>query len=287
MNINNDLRPLERLLLALIEITSPKPWGLFHIIALCITFSLVGYLYTRRHQHSERQLKCVLGAYSIVILLLELGKQILWSFNYDAAANIVTWDYLWYAAPFQLCTTPMYVCLLCLFLKKCTLRNALLSYVAYITILGSIAVMILPNDCFCSDLWATVHTTYLHFGSFVVSMYLLMSREVKITRKSLLMAIGTFLGFVCIAMTLNIVVYHADILNGETFNMFYISPYFISSLPVFSTIQPMVPYPIFFLLYISALSLGGGVVYTIAKSIKYFAIWRKHHGRMNHTTIRL
>ena len=283
MKLNEALKPLERLLLALqIEVTSPKPWGVFHIIALCITFAIIGYLYTRRHHHSEAQLKCVLGAYGIVTLLLEIGKQFIWSFHYDAAANLVTWDYPWYAAPFQFCTTPMYVSLICLFLKKCKLRNALLSYMAYITILGSIAVMIIPTDCFCNDLLVNIHTTYLHFGSCVVSVYLLMSREVRLHRKALLTAIGTFMVFVCMALLMNVVVYHADILNGETFNMFYISPYFTSSLPVFSAIQPMVPYSVFFLMYITALTLGGVVVYNIAKMMKYLALRHKYHGCLTH-----
>lgn len=283
MNINDALRPLERLLLALqIDVNRPKPWGIFHIIALCITFAIIGYLYTRRNHHSEAQLKCVLGVYSIVTLILEIGKQFIWSFHYDSVSNLVTWDYPWYAAPFQFCTTPMYVCLLCLFLRKCKLRNALLSYVAYITILGSIAVMIIPTDCFCSDLLVNVHTTYLHFGSCVVSVYLLMSREVRTHRKALLTAIGTFLVFVGMAMAMNLIVYHADVLNGETFNMFYISPYFTSSLPVFSTIQPMVPYPVFFMMYIATLTLGGVVVYNIAKMIKYLSLRHKYHGQLSH-----
>ena len=182
---------------------------------------------------------------------MEIGKQFIWSFHYDSVSNLVTWDYPWYAAPFQFCTTPMYVCLLCLFLRKCKLRNALLSYVAYITILGSIAVMIIPTDCFCGDLLVNVHTTYLHFGSCVVSVYLLMSREVRTHRKALLTAIGTFLVFVCMAMAMNLIVYHADVLNGETFNMFYFSPHHGTHLPILSIICPLVPPVVFIFIYVS------------------------------------
>ena len=70
-----------------------------------------------------------------VALLLEVLKQIIWAFNYDALSGIVTWDYEWYAFPFQLCSTPIYVSLICLFLKKGKFRDALFSYLSYFTIL--------------------------------------------------------------------------------------------------------------------------------------------------------
>ena len=265
MNFARMLNPLEQLLLMLeAEIQCPEPWGMFHIVSLGIVAILIVFLYQHRKTHSEEQLKLVLGMYSVIALLLEVGKQLIWSFNYDIATQVVTWDYQWYAAPFQLCTTPMYVCLVCLFLKKGKIRDTLLSYVAYITILGSMSMMILPDSCFSTDLLVTVHTTYLHFGSFVVSVYLLMSGEVLICRKALMRAVGVFLAFVLMANLLNDIVYQSGVLAGETFNMFYISQYFVSVLPVFSTIQPLVPYAVFLLLYITALCTGGFVVYNIA-----------------------
>ena len=108
---------------------------------------------------------------------------------------------------------------------------------------------------------------FLHLGSLVVSIYLLMSGEVKIDIKSLLMGLVVFLIVVVIANTLNIVVYNSGILNGETFNMLYISPYFESTLPVFDSIYNNVQYIAFLMLYIVALSLGSYIIYAVAKGI--------------------
>ena len=77
-----------------------------------------------------------------------------------------------------------------------------------------------------------------------------------------------FLVFVIIAEILNICIYNSGILNGETFNMFYISPYFISSLPVFDIIQQNVPFIIFLLIYIIAINIGALIVYFIASLIR-------------------
>lgn len=255
------------------EMIEPTAFGWFHILWLVLVIISIFILYKRIMYHGEKQLKIILGTYGIIALVLEVLKQLIWSFNYDPITNKIIWDYEWYSFPFQLCTTPIYVCIICLFLKKGKVRNSLLSYLSYITILGSIATMIVPNSCFVSDILVNIHTMWLHLGSFVVSIYLLMSSEVKITLKELKGAIFIFLIFVIIANLLNIIVYNLGVLNNEVFNMFYISPYFISVLPVFNIIQENVPYLIYLIIYICTLILGSFIIYSIAflisKKLKY------------------
>ena len=251
------------------QMNTPKPWGWFHIMWIIFVIISLVILLNLRKKYSNKQLKIVLGIYGIIALILELIKQIMWSFNYDSINNIVTWDYQWYAAPFQLCTTPIFVSMICLLLKEDSkTRKGLLSYMAYVTILGSFMTMIIPDSCFTSDILINIHTMWLHLGSFVVSIYLLMSGAVKIDKQSFKSAFYVFLVFVIIAEILNICIYNSGILNGETFNMFYISPYFISSLPVFDIIQQNVPFVIFLLIYIIAINMGALIVHFIASLIR-------------------
>lgn len=258
----------EKLLLFLQgEMNTPKSFGWFHIMWITLALLTIIFLYKKRKNYKEKELKLVLGVYGVIALILEILKQLIWAFNYDPALNIVTWNYEWYAFPFQLCTTPIYVSLICLFLKPSNLRQSLLSYLSFVTILGSISTILMPDSCFVRDILINIHTMWLHVGSFVVSIYLLITKEVKINLKSLLKAFVVFIIFLFIAFYLNIVIYNSGILNGETFNMFYISPYFISSLPVFDIIQQNVSYIIFLLIYIVAISLGGLIIFWLAKLI--------------------
>ena len=251
------------------QMNTPKPWGWFHIMWIMFVVIALIILFNLKKKYSNKQLKIVLGVYGIIALILELTKQFMWSFNYNEISNIITWDYQWYAAPFQLCTTPIFASIICLFLKEDSkIRKALLSYMAYVTILGSFMTMIIPDSCFTSDILINIHTMWLHLGSLVVSIYLLMSGAVKIDRQSFKTAFYVFLVFVIIAEILNISIYNSGILNGETFNMFYISPYFISSLPIFDIIQQNVPFIIFLLIYIVAINIGALITYFIAYKIK-------------------
>ena len=256
---------------------TPKPFGWFHLLMLGIMFGAILSLAMIKKHHSEKQLKIVLGVYGIVALILELLKQIVWSFNYDPVFNVVTWDYQWYAAPFQLCTTPIYVSLIIMLMKKSKLRDMLSSYLAFTTILGSIATIFIPDSCFVDTILVNIHTTWLHYGSFVVSIYLMMTREVGSTFKDLINGIFVFLFFVGLASILNVSIYQANVLNGETFNMFYISPYFISELPVFDIIQQNTPYALFLLIYIIALSVGSAIVWTIMRGVRKIRQMRLAH----------
>ena len=255
-----------------LQMETPNAFGWFHIMWIVFIVIAIVLLYKYK-KNTEKELKVVLGVYGIIAFVLELLKQLMWAFNYDNATGLITWDYTWYAAPFQLCTTPIFVSLICLFLKKSKLRDSLLSYVAYVTILGSISTILIPDSCFVSDTLINVHTMWLHMGSFVVSIYLLMSGHVKKDFKSLKSACFVFLIFVFFALGLNVSIYNSGILNDETFNMFFISPYFISTLPVFDIIQESVPYIIFLITYIVLLMLGAAVIFGISKLVQH--VYRK------------
>ncbi|MBQ2873180.1 MAG: YwaF family protein [Bacilli bacterium] len=250
------------------EMNTPVAFGWFHWLWIIVSFIIILILYKKRKKHNEKQLKIVLCTYGVVSLILEVLKQLIWSFNYDTITNLVIWDYQWYAFPFQLCTTPIYVSITCLFLKKGKIRDSLLSYISYITILGSIATMIIPDSCFTSDILVNIHTMWLHLGSFVISVYLLLSGEVSINIKSFKKAIIIFLCFVVTAISINIIIYNIGILNGETFNMFYISPYFTPTLPIFDIIWQYVPYIVYLIIYIWALIIGGFIILNISSLIK-------------------
>jgi len=257
---------VEKIIYALqATMNEPTAFGWFHLLWIFLTIISIFILYKLKNRYSEKQLKTVLFIYGFVAFLLEIIKQIIWSFNYEN--GIVTWDYPWYIFPFQLCTTPIYVSLICAFLKDNKLRKSLLSYLSFVTILGGITTILMPDSCFVETIEVNIHTMWLHCGSLVVSIYLVMCKEVELNIKNLKRAIIVFLGFVLIAQFMNILVYHLNIIGDGSFNMFYISPYFETDLPVFKQIQQNVPFIVYLLTYIIGISLGASIIYFIEKLI--------------------
>ena len=260
------MNPFEKLVYSLqFEMERPVSYGAFHLCWLFASAAVTVFLAVRKEKSHEASMKAILLVYGVGALVLELIKQVIWSYSYDPISGIGHWDYQWYAAPFQLCTTPIFTCLISAFLKKGRLRDSLLSYTAFVTILGSIATAFYPEACFVRTVLVDVHTMYLHFGSLVVSIYLLLSKQIRPTFRNLLRSWLVFLVFAAAALAMDLIVYHSGILRGETFNMFYISPYFISELPVFNAIWTWADanglYPVFLLLYLFAICAGAGVAW--------------------------
>jgi hypothetical protein len=83
-----------------------------------------------------------------------------------------------------------------------------------------------------------------------MAIYLYATRYVKLQHKTILKAIPIFAVTLGIALILNETLYHSGILNGEEFNMFYISPYFENFLPIYSEVHKAVPAPWNILIYI-------------------------------------
>ena len=247
------------------EMNEPKSFGLFHVLWIGLTLLFIFILFKSKKKYSEKQLKKVLAVYGVIALFLEIIKQLIRAFNYDIVSNIVTWDYQWHNAPFQFCTTPMYVSLICLFMKDSKVRESLLSYISFFTIIGGFMTIIMPDSCLVKTIEVNIHTMWLHCGGFVVSIYLMMMGVVKINKDNLFNGFKVFIIFVLIANFLNIFIYNIGVLNGKEFNMFYISPYFISELPVYDIVQQKVPYIIYLMLYVISIFVAASVVYLIAK----------------------
>lgn len=247
------------------KMPEPEAFGWYHLLCLALVGGAIFLLCYHKRFWGERQLRWVLAVYAVVAFALELGKQFSWALDFDPATQSFLWSYDWPSAPFQLCTTPIYAIFIALCLKKDSpVRAALLAYIAYVTILGSISTMLMPDSCLVTDILVNIHTMWLHGGSLVVSVYLLVSGAVPLSRRALYRGHLAFLAFAGTALAMDLLVYNFVDLHGMSFNMFYISPYFISVLPVFSDIQKAAPYPVFLAAYIAAMLLGSLIVYTVA-----------------------
>lgn len=245
------------------QMTEPHAWGWFHLLTLGIMIALI-VLVCLVGKQTEKKLRIILLTYAITATVLEIVKQIIFSMHYNDDGTLY-WRYQWYAAPFQLCTTPIIAAFIIVFVKNEKIRSAMAAYMAFITILGSLSVILLPDDCLIESVEVNIHTTFLHYGSFVISMYFLITGIVKIKLKNLLNALLVFLCFACFAYILNEFFYHTHILpDGQTFNMFYISPHFDCALPVLVDIQKKVPHLVFLLAYGVAVVLGSMIIYGIS-----------------------
>ena len=248
------------------QMETPACYGWFHILCLILSLAFAVYLCTRRKNDSPEQVRKWLLGISVVVIILEVYKQINYSFSY--ADGNVTFDFQWYAFPFQFCSTPMYVGLLAGLIKKGKLHNALCAYLATYAIFAGLCVMIYPGDVFIGTIGINIQTMICHGTMLPIGAYLYATGHVKLEHKTILKAIPLFAVAVAMAVGMNEIAHATGLLERETFNMFYVSPYCDPSLPIYSNVQAIVPYPWSLVIYIAGFSAAAYLMLLGAMGIR-------------------
>ncbi len=243
------------------DMTKPELYGWFHILSLALT-GLIAFLLCRYGKKLQPRKVVLLTA--IVVTLLEIYKQINFSFSYTEG---ICFDYQWYAFPFQFCSTPMYVGLLAGLLKKGKLHDAACAYLATYAVFAGVCVMLYPSTVFIDTIGINIQTMICHGSMIVIGVYLLYTGYVPLTHRTILKAIPVFAVCVAIACAMNETAYRTGLLETEAFDMFFISPYGTPSLPVYSLVQNVVAFPRCLIIYVAAFTLAAYLMLLIAMGI--------------------
>ena len=230
--------------------TCPVNYGWFHLMFVGIIISATVILCLKFKDCNTKTLNRILLIAWIILMVGEIVKQVLFSFSSDGIT--ATWDYQWYAFPYQLCGTPLVVLPFIVFSKEGKLRDACMAYMATFSLFGGLAVYFYPNDVFVREIAINLQTMIHHGSQVIFGILLAVYNRRRLTFKYYLSSIYVFLVLVAAAVVMNIGVYHIFQANGidQTFNMFFISPYFSCTLPVLSSIYPLVPYSVFLAIYV-------------------------------------
>ena len=250
--------------------TMPLPlmFGSFHLLSI-LTVALVTFFVARRYQVSdERTLRKILLTMGIVCLSIETYKQLVFSFHYDAIHDVVNWSYQWYAFPFHFCSIPMYLAPIAAFLKPGKVRQAIFNFLGTFGLFGGLAVMIYAEPVYITMIGINIQTMVHHGAQVVIGVFLIASGRVELKFKAMLGASIVFVIPVMMSIVMNVVFYQINGTSLGQFNMFWISPYYATELPLLSSIRPLVPYPIFLLIYIAGFMAIATIVLSTAMLLK-------------------
>lgn len=243
---------------------TPVSYGWFHLLFIALTFLALIPLLRYPKKPSEDHIRRVVLVTAVTVILLEVYKQINYSFSYE---NGITFDYQWYAFPFQFCSTPMYVGLLAGIMKKGKLHESLCAYLATFALFAGAAVMVCPNDVFIDTVGINIQTMICHGSMITVGIYLFATGYVKLRHKTILKAIPVFAVTVALAAVMNEIAYQTGLTETETFNMFFISPHCDPSLLVYSDVQRLLPFPLCLIVYILGFTAAAYLILLIAMGI--------------------
>ena len=246
------------------ETARPASYGLFHIAFLLLTVAATVFLILKFRDSDEKTVRRMLLGAWITLVLLEVYKQIVFSYNENIyVPGYMEWRYQWYAFPFQLCSNPLYVFPFAICLKKGHAKDAVVSFLATFSVFGGLAVMFYPNDVFSSMGGVNVQTMVHHGTQIAVGLFLAARHRRNWSFGIFLKGVIPFAILSAIAIGLNEVIFAYFTSKGidATFNMFYISRHYPCTLPVLSAIYPQVPYPVFLIIYLLGFVLVSGIIF--------------------------
>lgn len=248
------------------KMPEPQMFGWFHLMWIALMI-IAGVLLCRTHKEGDdKRIRRIVFITAVIVGVLEIYKQI--SFTFSVEDSEIVFDYQWYAFPFQFCSMPLYVGLLTGIFRKGRIHNSLMAFLATYSIFGGLTVMVYPPQVFIGEIGINIQTMFCHASMIVVGVYLLYTNYVKVEHKTILKAFPVFVVSIALAMLMNEIAKWTGLLEREGFNMFYISPYCEGTLPVYSILQKILPYPVCLTIYFVCFTLIAYIILLAAIGIK-------------------
>ena len=234
--------------------TKPPAYGAFHLSFTVIGIALCLLLAYKLRNVSEKGNKIVLFSAGTFLIVTEIYKQLFYYFYMDNGAMN---QYDWWIFPFQLCSVPMYLCIIAVFLKPGPVQNGIYGFMTTYNLLGGLMAFIEPSGISHAYWTLTLHAYLWHMTLIFIGVYLIMSGRCAKTKKDFLYAALTFVVLCAVAFCINLIFWDAS--NG-TINMFFVGPR-NSSLAVFKDIANNFGWYVSTALYIPAVTLGAFLLF--------------------------
>ena len=248
------------------DMTTPTLYGKFHLFFFALSILSGVLLCKYRKEAGEGFVRKVLLATSLTAIALEVYKQINFSFTYENGDLL--FDYRWYAFPFQFCSTPMYIGFLAALVKNERMHQRLCAYLGTYSLFAGLCVMFYPVSVFIDTVGINIQTMVCHGFMVTLGIYLLHTGYVKAEIGTIRKALPVFLTLLLLAATMNELAFRCGLLESETFNMFFISPYCPPELPVYSMVQQILPFPLSVAVYAVAFTAAGCLILSLVAILK-------------------
>lgn len=220
----------------------PEKYGPFHLIFLMLTFFVAALLIIFFKDCRERTMKRIVLIAWIILVLFEIIKAIIMSYQYDHL------EFPWGSFPFQFCETPLYAFPILLFNKNKKIQHAIITFLCTYVFFAGFALMVNPYRLFSIRVILSVRTMVQHGIQVVIGLFLFAWDRHNINFKTFVHGTIVFAIFTTIAMIINFTLGRA-VMDKYEVNMFWISKDYDTPLMILKRIKPIAPYYVFIISY--------------------------------------
>lgn len=254
--------------------TPPRPYGLFHLClsaagsALALGMAVMTARQSakkaaKKKSHPSPSHQTVLFLCGLLLTVSEIYKQL---FLYYIVNN---GHYDWWYFPFQLCSVPMYLCLLLPLADRLPVRSlprTICTFLQDFGLLGGFMALAEPSGLMHPYWTLTLHGFLWHFTLIFIGAYCAAAGISGRGSGSFFSMLPLF--FLCCAIATAVDVLSHPYGNAD---MFYISPYYPNGQIIFHRIALTVGTAAGNVLYLMAVILGGAVVHGLVRSFSTFS----------------
>ncbi len=233
------------------EMTPPKAYGPFHLIWAVVGILLCVFAAWKLRKLGNRGNKILLISVGVFLAICEVYKQLFYFYHIGKG------HYQWWIFPFQMCSVPMYLCILAPLLKKGKIQSGMYHFMMIYNLMGGVAAMAEPSGIIHGYWTLTLHAFIWHTALIFIGLYLGFSGRTTAKKQDFLLATGTLVALCVIAFCINLIFWDV---SGGSINMFFVGPK-NSSLIVFSDIAERFGWYVSTLLYVPTVCLGGLIVF--------------------------
>ncbi len=228
-------------------------YGAFHILYTLIGFALCGFAAWKLRHVSDRTAGRILFGLGLLLAVSEAFKQLFYYFVMKDNC------YSWGDFPFQLCSIPMYMCLIVPWLKPGKLQRGMYSFMVLYNLLGGAISFTEPSGLLLDHWFLTVHALVWHMLLVFVGLFICISGRGGSRKSDYKGATWTFIALCGIAFCLNCFV---QLVLGESMNMFFVGPG-DSPIVVFKQFSQWFGWYVNTPIYIFAVCLGAYLVFVL------------------------
>lgn len=202
------------------------------------------------HSLPAKAVRRVLFGCGLLLLAGELYKQLFLYFFINGQS------YDWWYFPFQLCSLPMYLCLMQRFLPNGRVRQAVCTFMRDFNLVGGLAALAVPEGFRHIHWTLTLHGYCWHIMLIFIGLFLWATGSADDSWKGYLRTLPLFAAFCLIATAINLLAPG----RGQA-DMFYISPYHPSTQPVIHELALIIGTIPASLIYLAAIAAAAAAVH--------------------------
>ena len=242
---------------------APQLFGGFHVTAslLSAALAILAAVIFARHAKNKTQVCRILAATGWILIILEVYKQFFLYYVMNGGA----FDFWFF--PFQLCSVPMYLCVILPAVKE-KVRLTMMTFMGGYTFVSAAAALIYPEDMLRPYIALTAHGFIWHGLLLFISLLIFFTGYMDAGSKGLCSAAVLFVILSLIALGINIAVEpvmpairaaHPAVAHDWA-AMFYLNPFHISPQPVISSIQKTAGIPAGLVLYTLVIAAVSSII---------------------------